>query len=289
MRERRQQFSIGKAIILAVLALWSLVCLFPFYWLAITSLKGEADITGKPTYVPFLDFTPTLKSWSFILYDRYDSLAASYGNSFIIATFSTALTMMAACLAVYAMTRLWRGPSQIWGRRFYAGALASRVLPPFVLGLPIYFMAQVSGLLDSRTLLVIVYAAINLPVALWLLRPILGPKALEQEEAAQIDGASHLHILCGIVLPMTAGGVAAVSFIVFLQCWNEYVLAATLATNEAMTMPPFLVGQMSMKEAQVGGEAEEWARFSAAAILMAIPLLATTAFVQRALARTVSR
>ena len=83
--------------------------------------------------------------------------------------------------------------------------------------------------------------------------------------------------------------MAAVAFIVFLQCWNEYVFAATLATNHAITMPPFLVGQMSMKEAQVGGEAEEWARFSAAAILMAVPLLATTAVVQRALARTVLR
>lgn len=288
MSEQRQGLHAGKALTYGVLLLWALVCLFPLYWLAVTSLKGEADITGSPTYVPFLDFTPTISSWSFVLFDRYDSLAASYGNSLVVAMISTTLTMTAGCLAVYALTRLWKGRIEVWGQRFYAGALASRVLPPFVLALPIYVMARVTGLLDSRGLLIVVYAAVNLPVALWLLRPVFGMKALEQEESAQIDGASHLHILCGIVLPMTAGGVAAVSLIVFLQCWNEYVFAATLTTNYAITMPPFLVGQMSMKEAQVGSEAEEWARFSAAALLMVVPLLATTAFVQRALTRTVS-
>ncbi len=88
---------------------------------------------------------------------------------------------------------------------------------------------------------------------------------------------------------MTAGGIFAACFIVFLLCWNEYVFAATLAADHAMTLPPFLVGQMSMKEAQIGSEAEEWAHFSAAAILMTIPLLATTKMTWRALAKIAVR
>jgi multiple sugar transport system permease protein len=289
MNGRRLRFSVSSLLTYLVLGTWSLVCLFPVYWLAVTSLKSEADLTGKPAYVPFLDFTPTLESWSFIVFDKADNLLASYGNSLFIATVSTLFTMLVAGLAVYALTRLCKGQYESWWRRFYAAALSTRLLTPFVLILPIYVMAQHAGLLDSRTLLILVYAAINLPVALWLLRPVVGLRPRDQEESAQLDGASHLRILFEIVLPMTAGGVAAAALIIFLLCWSEYVFAATLATNVAMTMPPFLVGQMSMKEAQVGGEAQEWAQFSAASILMAIPLLATTAFVQQALARTVAR
>jgi ABC-type glycerol-3-phosphate transport system permease component len=80
-----------------------------------------------------------------------------------------------------------------------------------------------------------------------------------------------------------------VALIVFLQSWNEYVLAVTLTTNKAMTMPPFLVGQLSIKEAQVGGDAEEWPRFSAVALLMALPVFASTMFVQKYLGRLVTQ
>jgi ABC-type glycerol-3-phosphate transport system permease component len=170
----------------------------------------------------------------------------------------------------------------------YGAALATRILQPFVVALPIYIMAQHTGLLDSHLLLILVYGAINLPVAMWLLLPVLGQKATSQEEAAQIDGASTPAILFGIVMPMAAGGVAAVALIVFLQCWNEFVLAVTLTTNKAMTMPPFLVGQLSIKEAQVGGDAEEWPRFSAVAIAMALPVLVSTVFVQKYLGRLVA-
>jgi multiple sugar transport system permease protein len=269
---------------LVILVLWSIICLFPIYWLAITSLKTEADIGGPPVYFPFLDFMPTLASWSFILFDRYENVLASGVNSLIVAAVSTALTMLIASLATYAITRLWTGSLQGWGGRLFAAALSTRLLPPFVLVVPIYVMAQASSLLDSRTLLIIIYAAINLPVALWLLRPVFGSRVHDQEEAALLDGASHLQILFGVLIPMTVGGVFAAGFIVFLLCWNEYIFAATLATNHATTLPPFLVSQMSMKEAQVGGEAEEWAHFSAAALLMAIPLLAATTMAQRALA-----
>jgi multiple sugar transport system permease protein len=281
--------SAGRALTYVALVVWSAVSLLPLYWLAVTSLKDAAAITGTPVYLPFVDFTPTLQSWSFVLFDTADSLVASYFNSLVVGILSTLLTMAAASLFVYALTRQFGSGHHPWADWLLGTALATRVITPFVLVMPVYLLARVSGLLDSRTLLVVLYAAINLPVAMWLLRPVFGLRASEQEEAAYLEGASHLHILSGILVPMSMTGVAAAAVIVFLQCWNEYVFAATLAGNTAMTMPPFLVGQMSMKEAQVGGEAEEWAQFSAAAMLLAIPLLATTSLVQKALGRTVRR
>jgi len=161
--------------------------------------------------------------------------------------------------------------------------LATRILPPIAIAVPLYVMAWHLRTLDSRYFLALTYAAINLPVAIWLLQPVLGMKPSEQEEAAQLDGASHAFIFLTITLPMVMGSVAAIGLLVFVLSWNEYLFATVLATDHAMTLPPWAVGQLSMKEAQAGGETEEWAHLSAATVLMVLPLLGLTAIVQRAL------
>jgi ABC-type glycerol-3-phosphate transport system permease component len=164
--------------------------------------------------------------------------------------------------------------------------LSSRLLPPAAVVIPLYLMAHGVGLLDTRSALILTYGAVNLPVALWLLQPIFGTRATDQEEAAQLDGAAHLSILFGILLPMIRGALAATAVIVFLLCWNEYLFAALLTSDHALTLPPWMVGQLSMKEAQAGGEAEELAHLSAAAVLMAVPALALATFAHRLLGRS---
>jgi multiple sugar transport system permease protein len=276
---------LSRFAIHAVLAAWALVCLLPLYWLAVTSLKSPDDVYGGPFYLPFVDFAPTLNAWRAILSDPNDNLVARFLNSAVVGLGATALTMLAAALAAYALTRFPRG-RWLGNGGLMAGLLATRILPPIVIVLPLYIMAQGTGLLDTWGVLILVYAAANLPVALWLLRPVLGVRATDQEEAAQLDGASHVTIFFTILMPMAQAGVATVSLVIFVLCWNEYLFAAFLASDHAMTLPPWLVGQMSIKEAQTGSEAEEWANFSAATVLMAAPLLVVTGFVQRVLART---
>lgn len=268
-----------KALVYGLLGLWSFVCLFPVFWLAVTSLKTEHDITSGPRYLPFVDFTPSLASWVFFLTDRYDNFIRQLMNSVVISLAATGLMLLAAAMAVYSFTRFrWRhgGPAVM------AALMLTRMLPPIALAVPVYVLAQQVHLLDTRSLLVLVYTAVNLPVALWLLWPVLGSKTSDQEEAALLDGASHWRILFEVLLPTVIGGVAAAGIFIFVLCWNEYLLAAMLAGNEAMTLPPFLAGQMSIKEAQTGSEAEEWAHFSAAALM---PALVFVGMAQRALGR----
>ena len=271
---------LSKAVLYGFLATWSVVCVFPIYWVAVTSLKSEADITSGPRYLPFVDFTPNLDSWAFLLADPHENLRMRFLNSAVIASGSTAVTLLLGAMLVYGVTRFY--PS---ARRILAAVLATRILPPIVLVLPVYVVGHYTGLLDTRLGLIAVYAGANLPVAVWLLQPIFGAVATDQEEAAQLDGASRLGVFFGIVIPMAATGLAAVGLLIFILCWNEYLYAAILAGNNAMTLPPWLVGQMSIKEAQVGSEAEEWAHFSAATVLMAVPVLLFAAFAQRALGR----
>jgi multiple sugar transport system permease protein len=290
-RKLHAQGRLGRILTYAMLASWSFVCLFPLFWVAVTSLKSPPDIDNGPFYFPFADFIPSLDAWTFILTDRYENLLLRYLNSAIAGLTSTALTMVFGGLAVYGLTRfrstmpLRRRATDLHNRRILFAILATRILPPATIALPLYMMAYYTRTLDTLLALIVTYTASNLPVAVWLLQPVLGKTATEQEEAAQLDGASHLRIFFTIAVPMAKMGIAAAALLIFILCWNEYLFAAYLAGDHAMTVPPWVVGQLSMKEAQAGGDAEEWPRLSAAMVLMAIPVLACTTFIQRFLGR----
>ena len=276
----------GKVLTYAVLALWTLFCLFPLYWVFITSLKDSPAIEGGPAYIPFGDFVPTGAAWLFILTDPSSNLVMRAVNSGVVALVSTLLTLILGSLCVYGATR-FRKPGFNGGRLLVA-IMATRLLPPAAVALPIYMLARMTGTLDTRLALIVTYTAVNLPVAVWLLRPVFGSSATEQEDAAQLDGASRLMIFLTIAVPMAATGIAACAFLVFILCWNEYLFAAYLTADQALTLPPWAVGQLSLKEAQIGGEAVEWAHLSAATLLAMMPALFLSALVQTWLARSIS-
>jgi multiple sugar transport system permease protein len=291
MQINRQRLSLRRVAAYAVLGAWSIVCGFPVYWLVLASIKPVSGLPGYPGYIPFLDFSPSLAAWRFILADPAESLLPSFGNSLLIGAVASATSLLAAGLAVYAVTRIpARGRlASLAGSRATLGLmLAVRVMPPVVLALPSYVLASRIGLLDSRGLLAGIYAAINLPVAVWLLLPVFGDRATEQEEAALLEGVSHAGILFTILLPMLRRPAAVAGLFLFILCWNEYLFAAYLAFDEAKTLSPWMAGQLSMKEAQAGGDAEEMAHMAAAAVFMALPAFAFAAATQRLLARSLA-
>jgi len=212
----------GKITTYALLGLWAAACLFPLYWVAVTSLKGEFQIVRGPFYVPFVDFAPSLDAWRFVLWDSTDNLRLQFFNSVIVGMSSTILTVAFGAFAIYGLTRFQLNlnwlfvaivflsaplavaavlfPSTILGLSFALAAalllllrkrllqrqlnlsknvilfflLATRILPPVVVVLPVYLMAQRTGLLDTRFALILTYTASNLPIAIWLLRPVFG-------------------------------------------------------------------------------------------------------------------
>lgn len=285
MQTNRRRMSPGRIAALALLWMWSAVCAFPLYWLAIASIKSAADLSGPPRYAPFLDFMPALSSWRFILTDPAETLLRAFFNSLAISLLSSLICVLAAGLLIYGLTRYPRRPRLTGQGLVLPVMLAVRAVPPVVLALPIYMLAGVLGLLDSLTLMIGLYAAINLPVALWLLVAVLGERPSEQEEAAQLDGASHVAVFAGILLPMVRMQVAVAGVFVFLLCWNEYLFAAYLAADHAQTLSPWMTGQLSMKEAQAAAEGEEAGHLAAAAIFMAMPALFLAAAIQRQLGR----
>ena len=287
-RPRQTRALLVKILTYAVLVFWSFICLFPLYWIAITSLKGDPEIMRGPYYLPFVDFTPSIGAWVSVLTYANDHLLLRFFNSAVVAITSTLLTVLFGGLAVYGLTRFryalrWIPALSNDGILF--AILATRILPPVAVVLPIYVMAQYTGALDTHFALIFTYTAANLPVAVWLLLPVFGNMATSQEEAAQLDGASHFRIFLTIFMPMVAASTAAVGLVIFILCWNEYLFASFLTSDKVSTLPAWIMGQMSIKEAQVGGDGDEWPQLSAAIIFMIMPLLACTVFAQRVLGR----
>ncbi len=269
-----------KIGIYVLLWFWVLVCVFPIYWVVVTSIKTVSDIDGLPKYLPFVDFSPSLDAWRFILFDHAENLVAKFFNSLIIASAATLLTLLSGTMLLYGLSR-FRRSTQFMGFNIINVILATRILPPVIVALPLYLMASATHMLDSVFALIAIYVAVNLPIAIWLLQPAMGTKATEQEEAAQLDGASQFKIYFEILLPMLKVSLLATGVIIFLMCWNEYIFAVYLTSDHAQTLPPWMVGQLSMKEAQVGGGAEEVAHLCAATVFMILPTLTLAAFARR--------
>ncbi len=323
----------GKVLTYAALVFWSLVCVFPLYWAAVTSLKDEMAIVTSPHYLPFIDFTPQLDAWVFIFTDATDTLLPRLINSSVVAVTSTVLTLALGSMAAYGLSRFrvtisWAVAvcilfaaglfgcvllaTDAWTRACLAAAsgvalmlatklprrgpglrndgvvfaiLASRVIPPIAILGPLYLMARATDLLDTRLALIVTYTAANLPAAIWLLLPVLGPRPSEQEDAAILEGATHADILLTVVLPMQARSVAGVGLLIFVLCWNEYLLAASLAFGHAMTLPPWTVDMVSVREAKILSEGDEWSHLGAAIIFVAAPLVIIAALTHRVVGR----
>ena len=156
--------------------------------------------------------------------------------------------------------------------------ISNRILPPVVAVLPIYIMFQQLRLLDTHIALILTYMAVNLPIAVWILRDFFAGIPIDLEESAQIDGASRLRIFFTIVLPLAKPGLAATFLLVLILAWNEYLLALFLSTADAQTMPLLVAAQNATRGPQ-------WWYMSVLIIIMIAPVVAMTVLLQRYIAR----
>jgi multiple sugar transport system permease protein len=187
----------------------------------------------------------------------------------------------AACLGLFLL--LW----QMTRRRFRRAAanqdvafwmISQRILPPVAVVVPIYVMFQRLGLLDTRVALIITYTAVNLPIAVWLMRDYFRSISIELEESAAIDGASPYRILRSIVLPLSAPGLAATFLLVLVFSWNEYLLALFLTSANAQTLPLTIAAQNATRGPQ-------WWYMSVLILIMIAPVIAMAIALERYIAR----
>jgi multiple sugar transport system permease protein len=287
----RGQSTLTRVGLVLSLGIVVLFFTFPLYWILISSFKTRGDVTNRvPSFVPWVDFQPTLNNYADILTDTTVESATGVqasaargefrnrlGNSVIIAVISTGLAVGMGTLAAYAISR-FTIPAES-DLMFFI--LSTRMLPPIVVLIPIYLLFSRTGLTDSYLGLIILYTTANLPFVVWMMKGFFDEIPTEYEEAAMIDGYSRLEAIWKIVLPEAVPAMAATAVFSVIVAWNEFVLANLLNSDHASTVPPYL-------NSIIGVGAIEWGRLAAASVVFVIPIIIFTYLVRNHLLRGVT-
>ena len=249
------------------LGLILIVLLFPFYWMALTSIKPDEQLIDMNTYNPFWVIHPTFKHINKLLFET--QYPRWLWNTMYVAVGATTLSIIASVLAAYAIVRLrFKGADTVGVLIFFA-----YLVPPSILFIPLASVIQAYGLFDSPLSLILVYPTLLIPFSTWLLMGYFKTIPFELEECALIDGASRWQILTRIVVPLAVPGLISAFIFSFTLCWNEFIYALTfLQSTPNKTVPVAIVNEF------VDGDIYKWGSLMAGALVGSLPLVILYAF-----------
>ncbi|MEU5669350.1 ABC transporter permease subunit [Micromonospora sp. NPDC047753] len=239
----------------------------PLYWIFVTAFKSEGQVVMRTD-----DLWPT--PWTLeqfgALFDN-QPFGRWYLNTVLVSAASTAVALVCAALAGYALARLrFRG-----AQGFTVTVLLTYVMPGALLFIPLYQMLIGARLTDSLWSLVVTYPTFTLPFATWLLVGYFSSIPIELEEAALVDGCSRIQAFGRVVLPLAKPGLLAVALFTLTNAWNEFLFAFVFITkDEYKTLP---VGMQSM----IAGDVVPQGQLAAASLLVSIPVVIMYALGQR--------
>lgn len=268
-RVRREEASLAWAVVAWAVGL---VAFFPVLYLVLTGFKTEAAAIKLP---PRLIFVPTLAQYEEIISRGF---LPFFRNSIFASITSTALVLLLAIPASYGLA--FR-PVKKW-RDVLFFFISTKFMPPAGIIVPLYIIFRDLHLLNTLKGLVVVFTAMNLPIAIWMLRSFFEEVPRDVLEAARVDGASIFGEVTHILLPMVGPGIAATTFIAIIFAWNEFFFAVNLvATEQAATVPLFM-------QKFITSEGLFWAKLSAASTMAIAPVVLLGWVSQRQLVRGLS-
>jgi multiple sugar transport system permease protein len=205
---------------LGVILLW---CLFPFFWLIMTSLKiGDRALNSPNLFQgPF-----GLQNYEAVFGQNFH---LNLRNSFVVAGATTIICIVVGSLSAYAIARLPLKRKIL----LLSGVLAVSLFPPVALVPPLYELWRNLGLLNTWEGLYIPYTAFTLPLTIFILMTFYASIPKDLEEAARVDGATPFQAFWRVILPLASPGVFAAAIIIFVLSWNEFLLANTFAPRNA--------------------------------------------------------
>jgi multiple sugar transport system permease protein len=295
----------AKRIAGVLVIAYALVSMVPLLWIVVTGFKTPPDSISYP---PKILFEPSLEGYVNLFTTRtrqtsefiatlppatawYDRLVRShnmviagpskylprYINSIIIGFGSTALAVILGTMSAYGFSR-FKVPLKD-DLLFFI--LSTRMMPPIAVAIPIYLMYRELGLTDTKLGMILLYTAVNVSLAVWLLKGFIDEIPREYEEAAMIDGYTRLQAFRKVVLPQAATGIAATAIFCLIFSWNEYAFAVLLTSGEAQTTPPFI-------PFIIGEGGQDWPAVAAGTTLFLIPIVAFTVLLRKHLLRGIT-
>jgi multiple sugar transport system permease protein len=284
---------------------YALVAMIPLVWIFLTGFKTPPDSIAYP---PRVVFQPTLEGYVNLFTTRsrqtpeyieslgppqswYDSLVRErnmvitgpsrfidrYQNSIIIGFGSTFLAVFLGTLAAYGFSR-FKVPLKD-DLMFFI--LSTRMMPPVAVAIPIFLMYRQLGLSDTALGMILLYTAVNLSLAVWLLKGFIDEIPREYEEAALVDGYTRLQAFVKVVLPQMRSGIAATAIFCLIFSWNEYAFALLLTSGQAQTAPPFI-------PLIIGEGGLDWPAVAAGTTLFILPVVIFTVMLRNQLLRGIT-
>ncbi len=260
---------VSPALVVRTLAAWAVTLLlfFPLGWLFLTAFKTELQAISVP---PLLVFEPTLENFHEVQ-ERSDYLLYAK-NSVITSVLSTLLGLLIAAPAAYAMA-FFKGPRT---KDILMWMLSTKMMPAVGALVPIYVLAQGSGLLDTQLALIIVFTLSNLPIMVWMLYSHFKDIPHEILEAARMDGATLWQEFRLVLLPLGMGGLASTGLLCLVLSWNEAFWSLNLSSANAGTLATLIASYSSP-------EGLFWAKLSAASLMAIAPIVVFGWFSQKQL------
>jgi multiple sugar transport system permease protein len=294
-----------KIVAGTLVALYALITMIPLIWIFLTGFKTPADAISYP---PKVVFSPSVEGYCNLFTTRSrqtpeylaalppasgtceqiarnqqmvvagaSNFAPRFTNSLIIAFGSTILSVGFGVMAAYAFSR-FKVPLKD-DLMFFI--LSTRMMPPIAVAIPIYLMYREVGLSDTRLGMILLYTAVNVSLAVWLLKGFIDEIPREYEEAAMIDGYTRLQAFRKVVLPQATTGIVATAIFCLIFAWNEYAFAVLLTSGEAQTAPPFI-------PIIIGEGGQDWPAVAAGTTLFLLPILVFTVLLRKHLLRGIT-
>jgi multiple sugar transport system permease protein len=254
-------------VIYLPLAIFVFVLLFPFYWMAITAVKPNSQLTDYENYSPFWVVGPTLEHIKYLLFET--SYPGWLWNTILVSVASTFLSLFASVFAAYAIERVRFTGARTTGLLIFLAYL----VPPSILFIPLAFIVFNIGIYDSRFALIFTYPTFLIPFCTWLLMGYFRSIPYELEESALVDGATRWQILRRIILPLAVPGLISAGIFAFTLSWNEFIYALTfIQSSENKTVPVGVLTEL------VRGDIFEWGALMAGALFGSLPVVILYSF-----------
>lgn len=241
-------------------ALFTFITLFPFYWMAITSIKSNSELLDH-TKNPLFVLQPNLQNYADLFFNT--NFLRWTVNSAVVAVASTSISLICSILAGYSLARLrYRGASAIgWG------VFVTYLVPPTLLFLPMAFVIAQLHLFNNYWSLILTYPTFLIPFCTWLLMGYFRGIPRELEEAALVDGASRIQAMVRIVIPLALPGILSAGMFAFTLSWGEFLYALVFMSDTVVkTVPVGVVNEL------IKGDEFFWGELMAAALLGSVPV-----------------
>jgi len=258
---------VHKPLVVLVVIIVSLLILFPLYWMLSTSLKYESEVFRlPPTLIPDIITTE-----NFVFAWTETSMPTYFMNSGLYVLGTLFVVLFCACLASYSISRFkFKGKAV-----FLLLVLLTQLMPITTLIVPLFISLGNLDMMNSRFSMIVIYAAIQIPIAIWLLLGYFNSIPGDIDEAARIDGCSNLAILFRIILPLAKPGLMAVSLTITIFVWQDLILAMTFTSIDSLR--PVMAGvSASIQRAGI-----KWGQMTATGVLACIPIIILYIFLQR--------